>query len=114
MRAGDGGLSREGTPLSWNCTGDRPAGCANSPKRKGFELVLHCRNVAVFGAMPTPDAIAREFAPTGSAAPSGEGGAAPPAPPTASAPRPREIGGQSGPEPTRYGDWERAGRCIDF
>ena len=27
---------------------------------------------------------------------------------------PREIGGPRGPEPTRYGDWERAGRCIDF
>jgi hypothetical protein len=26
----------------------------------------------------------------------------------------REIGGPQGPEPTRYGDWERAGRCIDF
>jgi hypothetical protein len=25
-----------------------------------------------------------------------------------------EIGGPKGPEPTRYGDWERAGRCIDF
>ena len=29
-------------------------------------------------------------------------------------PRPREIGGPTGPEPTRYGDWERQGRCIDF
>jgi hypothetical protein len=28
--------------------------------------------------------------------------------------RPREIGGPTGPEPTRYGDWERKGRCIDF
>jgi len=27
---------------------------------------------------------------------------------------PREIGGRDGPEPTRYGDWEKAGRCIDF
>jgi hypothetical protein len=27
---------------------------------------------------------------------------------------PREIGGPKGPEPTRYGDWERNGRCIDF
>ena len=27
---------------------------------------------------------------------------------------PRELGGPKGPEPTRYGDWERAGRCIDF
>ncbi len=26
----------------------------------------------------------------------------------------REIGGPRGPEPTRYGDWERNGRCIDF
>jgi hypothetical protein len=29
-------------------------------------------------------------------------------------PRPREIGGPAGPEPTRFGDWERKGRCIDF
>ena len=28
--------------------------------------------------------------------------------------RPEEIGGPTGPEPTRYGDWERKGRCIDF
>ncbi|KAK9070424.1 hypothetical protein SSX86_010826 [Deinandra increscens subsp. villosa] len=25
-----------------------------------------------------------------------------------------EIGGPHGPEPTRYGDWERNGRCSDF
>lgn len=25
-----------------------------------------------------------------------------------------EIGGSKGPEPTRYGDWEKNGRCIDF
>lgn len=25
-----------------------------------------------------------------------------------------EIGGPKGPEPTRYGDWEKDGRCIDF
>jgi hypothetical protein len=29
-------------------------------------------------------------------------------------PRPREIGGPKGPEPTRYGDWESNGRCSDF
>jgi hypothetical protein len=28
--------------------------------------------------------------------------------------RPEEIGGPTGPEPTRYGDWEKKGRCIDF
>jgi len=27
---------------------------------------------------------------------------------------PGETGGPKGPEPTRYGDWERKGRCIDF
>lgn len=28
--------------------------------------------------------------------------------------KPKEIGGPSGPEPTRYGDWERKGICVDF
>lgn len=28
--------------------------------------------------------------------------------------RPVELGGPKGPEPTRYGDWEKKGRCIDF
>ena len=27
---------------------------------------------------------------------------------------PVEIGGRAGPEPTRFGDWEKNGRCIDF
>lgn len=26
----------------------------------------------------------------------------------------KEIGGRKGPEPVRYGDWEKGGRCIDF
>jgi hypothetical protein len=25
-----------------------------------------------------------------------------------------ETGGPNGPEPTRYGDWERKGICVDF
>ena len=25
-----------------------------------------------------------------------------------------ELGGPKGPEPTRYGDWEKDGRCVDF
>ncbi len=32
----------------------------------------------------------------------------------AKAPMPKEIGGPSGPEPTRFGDWERKGRVSDF
>jgi hypothetical protein len=38
-------------------------------------------------------------------------------PDTAASPeakQPREVDGPKGPEPTRYGDWERGGRCIDF
>jgi len=27
---------------------------------------------------------------------------------------PKELGGPSGPEPTRYGDWERKGIASDF
>jgi hypothetical protein len=45
---------------------------------------------------------------------------APPPDPAADAagpgasPAPPEIGGVAGPEPTRFGDWEKNGRCIDF
>ena len=28
--------------------------------------------------------------------------------------QPAEYGGPKGKEPTRYGDWEKNGRCIDF
>lgn len=34
--------------------------------------------------------------------------------PVPGAPGTQEIGGRDGPEPTRYGDWEKNGRCIDF
>ncbi|CAL8361577.1 unnamed protein product [Boreogadus saida] len=29
-------------------------------------------------------------------------------------PETKEEGGPRGLEPTRYGDWERKGRCVDF
>jgi hypothetical protein len=32
----------------------------------------------------------------------------------AETPRPREVGGRDGPEPVRYGDWERRGIAVDF
>jgi hypothetical protein len=40
-----------------------------------------------------------------------------PVPATEETPKPaapKEIGGRQGPEPTRFGDWEKGGRCIDF
>jgi hypothetical protein len=33
---------------------------------------------------------------------------------TAATEAPPEQGGPAGPEPTRYGDWERKGRAVDF
>jgi hypothetical protein len=27
---------------------------------------------------------------------------------------PKELGGRKGPEPVRYGDWEKKGLAIDF
>ena len=29
-------------------------------------------------------------------------------------PMPKELGGRDGPEPVRYGDWEKNGLAIDF
>jgi hypothetical protein len=31
-----------------------------------------------------------------------------------SAPKPKEIGGRGGPDPVRYGDWEKGGIAVDF
>ncbi len=65
--------------------------------------------------------IATDEAPRGAGEASGaaEGGtvlrtAATPAFPTPTDAPPREVGGRDGPEPTRFGDWELRGRCIDF
>ncbi len=49
-------------------------------------------------------------APT-NATPAPDGTALPKAP---DADKTAEIGGRKGPEPTRYGDWEKDGRCVDF
>lgn len=29
-------------------------------------------------------------------------------------PMPKELGGRDGPEPVRYGDWEKKGLAVDF
>ena len=36
-----------------------------------------------------------------------------PSPPPASPPE-REVGGRPGPDPVRYGDWEKGGIAVDF
>lgn len=59
---------------------------------------------------PSPDG--RETAP-------GEAPVPDPAPPSGDGRGPApdaqaEYGGREGPDPVRYGDWEKDGRCIDF
>ena len=38
----------------------------------------------------------------------------PPRPQRAREQPPGEVNGPRGPEPTRFGDWEKGGRCSDF
>ncbi len=55
--------------------------------------------------------MAEPVEPTEEKPPDTEGGA------TKARPEKREdeeVGGPKGLEPTRYGDWEQKGRCIDF
>jgi hypothetical protein len=54
-----------------------------------------------------PQMIGESPVSTGLPSPTSPDPQVPPAPPP-------EIGGRDGPEPTRYGDWEKNGRCIDF
>ena len=60
--------------------------------------------------MPTCD----DKIPSNPRTPTSEGVPIPDAPRAKAAVAPREIGGRDGPEPTRFGDWELRGRCIDF
>jgi hypothetical protein len=52
--------------------------------------------------------------PAASPAPAATPSAAAPAAAPAAKARVPEQGGPRGLEPTRYGDWERDGRCVDF
>ena len=58
---------------------------------------------------PLPEAPAAETVATPVAPPLAEPAAKP-----AEKEKVKEVGGPKGPEPTRYGDWERKGRCVDF
>lgn len=93
--------------------------------------MLHCQIVAKFSLMstvdhPLPTSLRKDaagVAPGGSAAAEApargtahvsRGTSLDPSPGASLDARPREIGGRDGPEPTRFGDWEKSGRCIDF
>jgi hypothetical protein len=57
----------------------------------------------------------QEAATPASPEPGNTAASAPPAAaPKPQQPLPKEVDGPPGPEPTRYGDWERKGRVTDF
>lgn len=66
--------------------------------------------------MTNPAKTFREIRPVPAAKPGSKApDTAPPSPPAGALPaQPDEVGGPTGLEPTRYGDWERNGRCTDF
>lgn len=59
--------------------------------------------------MPPQDNESNQDTAKKASRPAGEGEALEPAVGMA-----QEFGGPKGLEPTRYGDWERNGRCYDF
>ncbi|HEY4530801.1 MAG TPA: DUF1674 domain-containing protein [Luteimonas sp.] len=59
--------------------------------------------------MPDPSIIGETPPGTAPDATPGEPEPTPRTPPAAP-----EYGGREGLDPTRYGDWEKNGRCIDF
>ena len=64
------------------------------------------------GPLASVERTANDAGPALAAAPMA---AAPAAPTPGQTPQPAvEIGGPPGPDPTRFGDWEKFGRCIDF
>jgi hypothetical protein len=82
--------------------------CFDGTFRAGFNMV---RRVSIWQTSQVTESNATQHDLPGS--PSADIAPEPTTPPER-APRPREVGGRDGPDPTRYGDWEKGGRCIDF
>ena len=85
-------------------------------KFKGLKVVLQRETVAPLRPMSSPTTEPHRVPEGANAArPETPSSGTPAGPPAAPATQPpREIGGRNGPEPTRFGDWEKGGRCIDF
>ena len=76
--------------------------CRDSLRLRGASGIIE----AMTGTPKTPRDSAHEGASPDTADEQAE--------PTSTDAAPKEIGGRPGPDPTRYGDWEKNGRCIDF
>jgi hypothetical protein len=93
-----GGYPRHGTNI-----------CFESRFAPGFKMVRRAR---IWQTSPVTELNAPQQIQPGS--PPADAAPEPPPPATVPEARPLEIGGRDGPDPTRYGDWEKGGRCIDF
>src|SRR5260221_14162151 len=85
---------------------------AKSPSAPGAPI-LHRYDPKQGIAIPRPGAVAAPVNPSAGPIAGQTEASSEPAKPATTV-RPVEIGGPSGPEPTRYGDWERNGRVSDF
>jgi hypothetical protein len=109
--ASDGG----GSYIKTMSQHDLPSGAA----RRGAAPILHRYDPQQPVAIPQVTK-GQKAEPAATQSPSVSQGAGAPEPTETAqsaapaADRPIEIGGPSGPEPTRYGDWERNGRVSDF
>ncbi|GAA5074948.1 DUF1674 domain-containing protein [Lysobacter panacisoli] len=81
------------------------AGQGENRVRRGLRVVMHGGRELTFSAVMIGQT-------TPVAAP--EAPQTPEPPPSAGDTQAKEFGGREGPDPTRYGDWEKNGRCIDF
>jgi hypothetical protein len=70
------------------------------PEKKAAATIIGAKPAVVPQAIEKKSAIQGESSSPGSAT----GDTAPA----------REVGGRDGLDPTRYGDWENKGRCVDF
>jgi homeobox protein ESX1 len=94
-----------------------PAATDTTPARAQVPISPNMPPMPVPPVPPGPDLPEAPVEdPTGPDVPLPGEPALPPAgdPPAEQPVRMREIGGPAGPEPTRYGDWERKGRVSDF
>lgn len=84
--------------------------------RTGFALALGAGPLHTCMVRRTKSQSKSEKPPAGFIAEGADGNDTPAAESHAAAfgKRAKEIGAAAGPEPTRYGDWEKNGRCTDF
>ena len=106
-------------PLSGDLPGAREAG--SRPGWGGRPLFAKHPKVAITAESPIRPILQEGKTPAaGQSKPKETGAGAAETPDAGAQPAPRDEGGaepkseKKRPDPTRYGDWEKNGRCIDF